>query len=389
MESANKKWGSKGVEMKARILELLPLEECVVTGTLYKEMPLRPDVLKYYAEKRSILPPVTKENYVSKDDVLILEDDSGRIQLIGAVNPDILVTGIIAAVIGRELETGEFQVDDMIFTGFPKQIPRQIPNCGQYIAIISGIRLGDPNSDPLLLQLFVDYITGHSGSTSEQNFVSKISKVIIAGNSIVEPDHIPDPDSFNKKVSNELMGPLKEFDQMLAELASSVEVDVMPGEDDPTNFTLPQQPLNPCLLPISRLYPTLRCVTNPYLANINNSTILGNSGQCIDDIKKYVSEDTTTLEIMELLLNSQHTSPTAPDTLGCYPFYETDPFVMKECPHLFFTANQDSYEHKLVKGEEGQEVVMVTVPSFAKSGTIVLIDSDSLLSYPIRFSLSL
>lgn len=50
---------------------------------------------------------------------------------------------------------------------------------------------------------------------------------------------------------------------------SSVPVDVMPGEFDPTNYTLPQQPLHRCMLPLSSAYPTLQLVTNPYQADMD------------------------------------------------------------------------------------------------------------------------
>lgn len=49
---------------------------------------------------------------------------------------------------------------------------------------------------------------------------------------------------------------------------SNVPVDIMPGEFDPTNGILPQQPLHKCMFPKANAYPTLNCVTNPYEADI-------------------------------------------------------------------------------------------------------------------------
>ena len=48
-----------------------------------------------------------------------------------------------------------------------------------------------------------------------------------------------------------------------------MEVDVMPGEFDPANFTLPQQPLHSCMFPQSMVYPTLNCVSNPYCCTVD------------------------------------------------------------------------------------------------------------------------
>ena len=39
------------------------------------------------------------------------------------------------------------------------------------------------------------------------------------------------------------------LDNLLVQLASSVDTDIMPGEFDPANQILPQQPLHPCLFP--------------------------------------------------------------------------------------------------------------------------------------------
>ena len=52
-------------------------------------------------------------------------------------------------------------------------------------------------------------------------------------------------------------------------LQASVPVDVMPGEFHPTNYTLPQQPLHPCMFPLATAYSTLQLVTNPYQATID------------------------------------------------------------------------------------------------------------------------
>lgn len=50
---------------------------------------------------------------------------------------------------------------------------------------------------------------------------------------------------------------------------ASVPVDVMPGQYDPTNYTLPQQPLHPCMFPLSSAYNTLQLVSNPFEASID------------------------------------------------------------------------------------------------------------------------
>ena len=55
-------------------------------------------------------------NYASFKDILYLEDETLRIKLIGNhINIQDVVTGIVCAVCGHELENGEFLVNIILF----------------------------------------------------------------------------------------------------------------------------------------------------------------------------------------------------------------------------------------------------------------------------------
>ncbi|KAK4777020.1 hypothetical protein SAY86_005708 [Trapa natans] len=144
--------------------------------------------------------------------------------------------------------------------------------------------------------------------------------------------------------------PIKELDMILTEIAAGLPLDIMPGPNDPANFSLPQKPLNRCLFPSSATYNTFRSCPNPHSFEIDGVKFLGTSGQNIDDLEKY-SEGRDKLEFMERTLRWRHLAPTAPNTLGCYPFIDTDPFLIKSCPHVYFIGNQEKYDTKLIKGK--------------------------------------
>lgn len=36
---------------------------------------------------------------------------------------------------------------------------------------------------------------------------------------------------------------------------------------------------------------------------------------------------------------------------GCYPFYQKDPFILEECPDVYFSGNAPSFESKLINGQ--------------------------------------
>lgn len=55
---------------------------------------------------------------------MLLEDDSGRVKLVGAALKEVpLVTGVIIACLGLETSHGEFQVMDICFAGMAPNPP--------------------------------------------------------------------------------------------------------------------------------------------------------------------------------------------------------------------------------------------------------------------------
>ena len=70
---------------------------------------------------------------------------------------------------------------------------------------------------------------------------------------------------------------------------------------------------------------------------------------------------------------------------GCYPFQDTDPFVLKECPHVFFVGNQPKYEKTVIEGPTGQSVLLLAIPVFRDTGEIVLLDTNTLEVEVLRF----
>ena len=85
--------------------------------------------------------------------------------------------------------------------------------------------------------------------------------------------------------------------------------------------------------------------TNPYWTEVDGVSILGSSGQNVDDISRNSTIDDP-LDALECLLRWCHLAPTAPDTLACFPFKEKDPFTIDQSPHVMFVGNQDCFRQR-------------------------------------------
>lgn len=388
LERARQKWGS-GIAVR-KLCELQTAEKCCIVGTLFKSMQLQPSILREISEEHNLLPQPSRTKYIHQSDELILEDELQRIKLEGAVDIQKLVTGTILAVYGSEREDGRFVVEDHCFADLPRQLPRRGPSTDRFVLLVSGLGLGGGSGESFLgMQLLVDVVTGQLGAEGEQSCAAQISRVILAGNLLSQntqnKDTINKAKYLTKKTQAASVEAVKMLDEILLQLSASVPVDVMPGEFDPTNYTLPQQPLHHCMFPLAGAYSTLQLVTNPYQADIDGVRFLGTSGQNVNDIFKYSSMEDY-LEILEWTLHVGHLSPTAPDTLGCYPFYKTDPFIFTDCPHVYFCGNAPRFQSKELTGVDGQQVLLVTIPDFSATQTACLINLRNLTCQPISFS---
>ncbi len=121
------------------------------------------------------------------------------------------------------------------------------------MVFVSGLDLVSESSEALgPLQLAVDWLCGEAGEMEEQERNAGIERVIVAGNLLGGDSKGSDSQSakyLSKDKRAESAEGVRLADEYLVQLAAAVDVDVMPGQQDPANQLLPQQPLHPCLFP--------------------------------------------------------------------------------------------------------------------------------------------
>lgn len=391
-QAAKSKWPGLPV---VRVLDIPEEGQVVVIGTLYKEMALKPSILDEYTKERALAEQLGRTRFTQPEDKVVMEDEGARVSLSGeGLLPGSCVAGVLAAVKGSVLENGEFDVKEVCFAGMAPQVPFPKQTEDKYVALVSGLGIGGTGGDDnassgssnlLQLQLLVDYCSGALGGKSEQSIASCISRVVVAGGLLHGTADLSQPTAYaSLRQQAAALGPVREADVRLTELASSVPVDVMPGASDPANYSLPQQPLHRCLFPGAAGFPTFIRSPNPHMFDLEGVRFLGTSGQNVDDIVRYSDLEKRT-SVLESLLEWRHLIPTAPDTLASYPYHDTDPFIIDETPHVLFAGGQPEFGTSKAVGPDGQVVRVIAVPDFSTTGTMVLVNLKNLEVHPVQF----
>ncbi|KAJ3193938.1 hypothetical protein HK101_003786 [Irineochytrium annulatum] len=365
LKEAHRKWANVPVgpnqsraRFVERVLDITAGPVCYLVGTVFVDMPLKPSVLDEITNENGLaaIPPRIK--YFSEKDMVLLEDESGRVQLCGEiVRNDLFVTGTIIGVLGVETDDGGFEVLDVCYPAATDQ-PARTPTS------VSGLSI-EGSGISLEHQLLVDYLSGELGIESvcsillrqflfEQNQANsaKVIRLIVVGNTFPEkgpPEAAVLGNLPKKPTPTPRVSPTAGVDAVLSALTSTLPLDVLPGADDPTNFSLPQQAMHRAMFSRASRFTSFNLVTNPYMADIDGVRCLAISGQNIDDLCRYVDVDDR-LDLAEKTLTWSHLAPSAPDTLWCYPFRDSDPFVIDALPHIYIVGNQPKFETRLVKG---------------------------------------
>ncbi|RNF11769.1 putative DNA polymerase delta subunit 2 [Trypanosoma rangeli] len=368
-------------------------------------------------------------------DEVFMEDSSGRVLLQG-VSVDLLCTGLVLGVDGTLRENGcllvhSYTLPDLRDIYVPRLLPCSSPLPPCYVGIVCGLGLGSaqaPNAAGArirtMVELLIDYLAGHVGDDAMVTQASRIARLVVAGNNIAPTDELRlkrkvklDPSdhtrlSDDKQESGIVTSAMlmSELDAVLARLADTVDVDLMPGEQDMSNAFQPQQPLHPLLLPEAARRSSLKLVTNPYefhafpgepLANaaatkasMEGGTIFFiSAGSNLNDVSRETRYPTR-LDAMTMLLRCGCACPTAPNTLFSYPFKVSDPFVFPSAPHCFVCCDQPEMQtqwmqlanfnpacgdttNKVTSEDDSVGVRLICLPPFCQTGTLVLVDVNA------------
>ncbi|RPA91381.1 hypothetical protein L873DRAFT_1831400 [Choiromyces venosus 120613-1] len=394
--------GGDTVQRANRVLDVRQGEICWIVGTIYMDMPLKPNILDDITKHNWIAAPPPRDKYMTPgEDQVMLEDESGRVKLVGKMlEKEYLVTGAVIGVMGTENKDGDFDVVDVIVPHLPPQENLLAIGKGKgrreggkrKVALVSGLGFRGNAMEDFETELLAEYLLGEIGGVEDQESASKITHLIIAGNSLAPSIALPPVkgEEKHKKYGYDSTtynaNPALALDNLLTSLLPSIPITILPGPTDPANVSLPQQPLHPAIFRNAKSYiaSCLHTTTNPALLDIDGVKFLGTAGQNLDDVYKYVDGEDR-LGMCERLLKWRCVAPTAPDTLWSFPFEDKDLYIIRECPHVFFLGNQEKFESRLVEGPENQVCRIILIPKFSETSEMVLVDVDTLECESVKF----
>lgn len=397
-QQAMNKW--KGIKICDNILDLKGKEEKAIIGITYKELGMKPSILKG-VEAMVGLRKV--ESFINEtEDFLALEDSSGRIKINSELSTCIkvneIITGIPVAMKGCLDEKGLFIVNDYEFYNNIDYTttPMTIKEGNDVILFVSGLHFDNNNQDgknTLARQLLMDFIQGKNKSSELNELSSTLSRVIICGNSIysLPETEMVEKGSFSKselnaRVYKSILSNYDSFDSFLNILSHYIPVDVMSGIDDNNTIFFPDTPINKVMLPRCKnaLNKTLHLVGNPYMFTLNDLSFIGTSGENINNIRQ-CSSIRNTLDIMQSTLRWGHLAPSAPNDLRSYPF-DNDPMVIDTIPDVYFVGGQKVFENKIVE-VNGRNVMMISIPEFSSTLSAVIYNTKTEEVKEIKFNM--
>ncbi|GAB1521944.1 DNA polymerase delta small subunit Cdc1 [Rhizoctonia solani] len=412
LENAQKTWGKrKGKHCifphVPRVLDVVKGQQCYIIGTVYMDMPLKANVLEDIAQDHALaMIPIQSKRTSDKDSVM-LEDESGRVGLIGnLLAKERLVTGVNIAVLGSEADSGEFQIDEVVYPGLapPAHIPNPMPNESSYCAFLSGLLYGETaNTGSTLVQpetnsslradsmmtmsLFLDWLSGEGGTEKDRDLARQISRVVVAGDSLAAPllDEERDSSKVSSSANTSLRQAVLSLGETFQEIARTVPLHVLPGASDPSGAALPQQPLPSWIFQpqgqASEISDALHMESNPTWIHSSGKSILVHSGQPLNDIYMHSVEDDR-MSMVRNTLKWRHIAPTAPDTLWSYPFDKKDPFVLDKMPDIYVVGNQPTFGTEMIGPTR-----VVLLPRFASQPLVVLVNMATLAVQTVEFGL--
>lgn len=312
--------------------------------------------------KRSKERPVLIKEKKEPNHHLMLEDESGKIELVGSIQSDRLVHGMVLGVEGTFQTSESFHVTKVWFPGVLAS--SNIDRVKERTLYVSSLQFGSKEEALASYRALLAYYIQQK----------HIDRVVVVGDLFVL--------SSSSSSTNDLLEMWAEADQWLATISSHAYVDILPGPNDLSGCGLPQQAQPLCYFPKASLYPSFQSRPNPCMLN---QTLLC-SRQVVDTVRRGEFASDNPLDVLEMTLYAQHMCPNAPDLCFTQTRTSKDLLLLTQSPQIvvagsceqFATRTLDSCRFYTQPFETASSfsspITLVCVPKFHTTKQVVLYD---------------
>jgi hypothetical protein len=180
---------------------------------------------------------------------MLIEDQSGRMKVLknDVVEPGNFVTGAVVALKGKINSNGFFECSDYTYPGVPSipSMPDQYKHLNtieehkevkplfedlesrEFAVFTSGIEFGGP-TEKATAELLTRWMCGQYGTADERLLSSRVSRIIIGGNTIGEETDIDEvmkgsyrTHEINERVYSNLSNSVEQFESFVVKLAQN------------------------------------------------------------------------------------------------------------------------------------------------------------------------
>ena len=281
-----------------------------------------------------------------------LEDESTDLRLLVTDGNNIrkvesfLIDQMVIADVVFSKNIGKFIVKNCYSLDIPAESFQSVEGMDPvYGVFLSDIHVG---SKTFLEREFYDFLNWINGRSGDQEIVSKIRYIVIAGD-VVDGIGVY-PGQEDELTELDLVKQYDQFARLMAQIPKSIKIFVSPGNHDATRQALPQPPIFKKYAKSLYEMDNVVLLGDPCLLRLHGVNTLIYHGQSLVDIvgsSPGITFDKPA-EAMKVLLKARHLAPTHGPTRVALE--EDDKLVIKTVPNIFHCGHIHTVQTLKYKG---------------------------------------
>ncbi|NJD98681.1 DNA-directed DNA polymerase II small subunit [Thermococcus sp. LS1] len=307
-------------------------------------------------EDVTIIGLVNSKRETAKGFMFEVEDNTGIIKVfINRNNEDSkkffeIMPDAVVAFKGRYSGRGIFFADKIYLPDVPK-FKREKPPLEEkvYAVLLSDIHVGSNKFCEKAFMRFLEWLNGDVNNRAEEELVSRIKYMIIAGD-VVDGIGIY-PGQYNELAIPDIFDQYEALANLLSNVPDHITMFIGPGNHDAARTALPQPGFyEEYARPLLKLKNAV-IISNPAVVRLHGRDFLIAHGRGIEDVVSFIPNRThhRPAEAMLDLLKLRHLAPTFGEKVPIAPDPE-DTLVIDSVPDLFQAGHVHVMQYKIYNG---------------------------------------